>query len=39
MARVYKQGGCRKFDPVFGGDGMKKSPSEDIFDQPRGGMN
>ena len=27
-------GGCRKFVSVLGGDGTKKSPSGDMFDQP-----
>ena len=26
--------GCNKFDPVLGGDGPKKAPPGDLFDQP-----
>ena len=30
--------GCNNSIPVLGGNGMKITPTEDIFDQPPGGM-
>ena len=32
-------GGCNKFVPVLGGDGTKRSPTGDIFDQSPGEMS
>ena len=31
--------GCNKFVPVLGGDGTKRSPTGDMFDQPPGEMS